>query len=110
MNIAKFFNSLFTHSKEEEAHRLALRNFIYESDIADERRIYSRIDIAFRGDCEDFAFTLKLQIGGEVWHVTLTNGEAHAVLVIDGKCYCNRYRRPISKSDYDGEFNGIMKK
>jgi hypothetical protein len=110
MNLNKFFKLLFTHSKEEEAHRLALRNFIYESDVEDERRIYSRIDIAFRGDCEDFAFSLKLQIGGEVWHVTLDSDEAHAVLLIGDKCYCNRYRRPILKSDYDGKFNRIMEK
>jgi hypothetical protein len=110
LSISKFFKSLFTHTKEEAAHRLALRNFIYESDIADERRIYGRIDIAFRGDCEDFAFTLKIQIGGDVWYVLLPDGQAHAVLVIGDKCYCNRYRRPVSRKRYAGKFLFIMEK
>jgi hypothetical protein len=110
MSIAKFFKSLFTHSKEEEAHRLALRNFIYESDAKDERRIYSRIDIAFRGDCEDFAFSLKIQIGGEVWHVRLPNEQAHAVLVVGDYCYCNMHKRPIRRKKYAGRFLFIMEK
>jgi hypothetical protein len=110
MSLSSFFRGLFIASKEEAAHRLAYSNFIYESDIADERRIYQRIDKPFRGDCEDFAFTLKIQIGGDVWYVLLPDGQAHAVLVIGDKCYCNRYRRPMPQSRYQGEFLFIMKK
>ena len=35
------------------------------------------------GDCDDFAFTLKHHIGGEVWY-TFVDGTPHAVLVKDG--------------------------
>ena len=108
MSLYKFLHSLFVPSIEEQAHRQALANFIYESDIADERRIYTRIDKPFRGDCEDFAFTLQIQIGGDVWYVLLPDGTAHAVLVLNGKCYDNRYKRPMSKSRYRGEFKHIM--
>ena len=109
MSISSIFKSMFVPSVEEEAHRLAYHNFVYEPDVADERRIYERIDLAFKGDCEDFAFTLQIQIGGDVWYVLLPNKTAHAVLVIGDKCYCNRYKRPISKSRYHGEFLFVMK-
>ena len=55
-----------------------------------EYRIYDRIDRPFYGDCEDAAFTLQKQIGGDVWYVLLNNGTAHAALVKNGIVYDNR--------------------
>ena len=93
---------------DTEAHRLALWNFRYEKDIDNEYRIYDSISAPFYGDCEDFAFTLQRQIGGEVYYVLLPDKQAHAVLVVKGICYDNRYKRPLSKKKYRGEFIYIM--
>ena len=94
---------------DSEAHRLALWNFTYEADIDNEYRIYDSIDHPFMGDCEDLSFTLQRQIGGDVWYVILENGDRHAALVKNGIVYDNRSRRPIEKSQYQGEFIYIMK-
>ena len=93
---------------DAEAHRLMLWNFRYEADKDNEYRIYDRIDRPFYGDCEDAAFTLQKQIGGDVWYVLLNNGTAHAALVKNGIVYDNRKARPTLKSDYDGNFRFIM--
>jgi len=65
-SLMSWFKKLFTHTKEENAHKLALSNFVYEADKVNEYRIYDYIDKPFHGDCEDFAFTLQRQIGGDV--------------------------------------------
>jgi len=93
---------------DAEAHRLALWNFKYRADINDELRVYDSISNNFSGDCEDFAYTLRKQIGGDVWYVLLLDGTAHAALVKDGIVYDNINRRPTGVTDYRGQFIKIM--
>lgn len=93
---------------DAEAHRLALWNFTYEADKVNEYRVYNSISSPFTGDCEDFAFTLAQRIGGNIWHIILPDGGRHAALVKSGIVYDNRSRRPIEKSQYQGEFIYIM--
>lgn len=93
---------------DAEAHRLALWNFSYQSDIADEWKVYDRIDQPFSGDCEDFSLSLQKQIGGDVWYVILPDGTAHAALVKNDIVYDNINRRPIGVTDYRGQFIKIM--
>ena len=63
--------------------RVARRNFRYMEDIEGEILAYDRIDREFWGDCDDFAATLKKQIGGDMFAVKY-QGYWHAVLVKDG--------------------------
>lgn len=95
---------------DAEAHRLALWNFQYQDDIADEWKVYDRIDQPFSGDCEDFALTLQWQIGGDVWHVILPSKTPHAALIKSSTVYDNLNKHPIKKENYDGEFLFIMNK
>ena len=97
-------------SKDYSVCNQAKYNFIYESDKADELRLYSRIDRKFKGDCEDFAFTLQKQIGGEVWKVILTEKGMypwHAVLVKDGVVYDYLYEKS-RVDDYPAKFVVVM--
>lgn len=94
---------------DAEAHRLALWNFHYESDINNEWRIYDRIDRPFFGDCEDYSGTLQGVIGGDVWYVILPDKTAHAVLVKNSMVYDNLHKLPVSKGGYDGDFKYIMR-
>lgn len=50
-----------------------------------EQKVNVQVDpeIQLTGDCDDFAFTLKSRIGGEVWY-TFVDDVPHAVLVKDG--------------------------
>ncbi len=98
------------NTTETTIYKTAMTNFIYESDIEDERRIYNTVDRAFYGDCEDFAFTLQKQIGGEVWYVILndrTNYRYHAVLVKDGITYDYLYKSSW-KDNYPAKFMFVM--
>jgi hypothetical protein len=91
----------------ESLYKQATRNFNYEHDIANEYRIYGRIDQQFKGDCEDFAFTLQKQIGGDVHFTYLNGAEPHAVLSLNGKVYdMDGIARPIK--DYPGKLLFIM--
>ena len=67
----------YLSSSDDRAYYEALSNFIYIDDIADEHKAFTRIDSEFQGDCEDFAFTLQLQIGGEVWAFTHNDNVNH---------------------------------
>ena len=95
-------------------YNLALSNFEYVADINQYRveeywARFGRIDRVFRGDCEDFAFTLQYQIGGEVWHVILPKSRLHhAVLVKDYYVYDQIKDSPIPLIEYDGAFLGLM--
>lgn len=93
---------------DSEAHRLALWNFTYEKDKANELRIYDSISSPFAGDCEDFAFTLRRQIGGVVWLIRLEDRSYHAALVKNNLVYDNNSRRPIKRMDYHGRFIRVM--
>lgn len=88
---------------EQDAHRLALWNFRYRPDVENELRVYDRIDQPFEGDCEDFAFTLQRQIGGDVWYIVRAEG-AHAALDVDGIIYDNMSKHPIPRASYPGQF------
>jgi hypothetical protein len=91
----------------ESLYKQATRSFTYEHDIANEYRIYGRIDQQFKGDCEDFAFTLQKQIGGDVYFTYLNGTEPHAVLSLNGKVYdMDGIARPIK--DYPGKLLFIM--
>ena len=95
-------------SLDEEAHRLALWNFKYRADIADEWIIYDRIDQPFFGDCEDLSLSLQKQIGGDVWYVLLPDGTAHAALVKNNMVYDSLFNRPVAQDEYKGTFLYIM--
>ena len=87
-------------SSDDKAYYMALSNFTYVDDIADEHKAFTRIDKPFEGDCEDFAFTLQVQIGGEVWAFTHNDKENHAALVLNGVVYDSLRKHPISIEKY----------
>lgn len=97
----------------EQAFYVAKANFIYEPDKANEIRVYDSIDKPFRGDCEDFAFTLQKQIGGIV--LWMAKGEycaidaPHAVLLVDGVVYDNCADDPIKLEKYKGNLGFVMR-
>lgn len=90
----------FNSSDAEKAYYEALSNFTYVEDVADEHKAFTRIDKSFSGDCEDFAFTLQLQIGGEVWAFTHNDNVNHAALVLNGMVYDSLRKHPILINDY----------
>tara|TARA_X000001388_G_scaffold52616_7_gene38390 strand:+ start:613 stop:996 length:384 start_codon:yes stop_codon:yes gene_type:complete len=90
----------YLSSSDDKAYYEALSNFIYIDDIADEHKAFTSIDKPFKGDCEDFAFTLQLQIGGEVWAFTHNDNVNHAALVLNGMVYDSLRKRPISIEKY----------
>jgi len=92
------------HPYEDEFYT-ALENFTYIEDKPDHETYiaFTEITSPFYGDCEDFAFTLQKQIGGEVWAMTHTAQQAHAVLIVDGIVYDNFFRIPTPIDDYPGE-------
>lgn len=95
-----------------EDHRLAKWNFRYRKEEAgkDEWLMYDRIDKAFVGDCEDFAFTLQNLIDGEVHYTVLdSDGSAHAILIKDGFVYENMRERPYKVEDFKGRIVYEMK-
>lgn len=97
-----------TASKEEKAYYEALSNFTYVDDVEDEYKVYSQIDSPFSGDCEDFAFTLQHQIGGEVWAVSRNTKVDHAVLVTKGYVYDSLKTKPIKTEDYENRLIFVM--
>ncbi len=81
----------------------ALSNFTYKAD--SHEGLWNRfdsIDKPFAGDCEDFAFTLQLQIGGKVMYTKRWYGP-HAVLLKDGLVYDNEINWPVATGDYGSE-------
>ena len=80
----------------------AKRNFTYKPEKVDAWNAYD-YSKPFTGDCEDYAFTLQKEIGGEVWLVRLKN-DYHAVLVKDGISYDFINRVPVMKKHYNGKF------
>ena len=52
------------------------------------------------GDCEDYAFTKKREIGGEVWHVVLPDWRHHAVLLKDAMVYDTLNDVPVPHASY----------
>ena len=95
------------YSPDDEQYFIARKNFHYQSDLVNEYRLYSYIDKPFYGDCEDFAFTLQHQMGGDVWYVLLNYTLPHAVLVKDSIVY--DMNRKYLKSLYPGKFITILK-
>lgn len=97
--------------KDYAIYNQAKYNFVYEADKENELRLYGRVDKRFYGDCEDFAFTLQKQIGGDVWYVILNDKsytQAHAVLVKDGVVYDYLYEKSRI-DDYPARFANIIK-
>ncbi|HAD90959.1 MAG TPA: hypothetical protein DCG36_12425 [Alteromonas macleodii] len=94
------FTAYHSSSSDEKAYYMALSHFIYIDDIADEHKAFTRIDKPFQGDCEDFAFTLQLQIGGEVWAFTHDDSVNHAALVLNGVVYDSLRKHPLSIDKY----------
>lgn len=90
----------YLSSSEDRAYYEALSNFTYVDDVADEHKAFTRIDKPFEGDCEDFAFTLQLQIGGEVWAFTHNDNVNHAALVLNGVVYDSLRKHPVSVEKY----------
>lgn len=98
-------------STEENMFYTAKNNFVYEADKVDEWKIYDSVSEKFSGDCEDFAFSLQNQIGGDVWYVFVeVNGKpsAHAVLLKDGMVYDNNLAHPTPKNAWKGKFGWVM--
>ena len=96
-------------------YQIALSNFEYVSDMNQFRVLdkwHRAYDIRkhFVGDCEDFAFTLQYEIGGEVWYVILPRkvDNQHAVLVKDNWVYDNLHKVPIKLNNYKGQFIGTF--
>lgn len=89
---------------------IAYSNFIYTKDPkgTDPALVYTSINYPFAGDCEDFAFTLQRQIGGDVYYVLHNERGAHAVLEKNGMIYDNLNDTPMSAEEYPGFFVGIM--
>lgn len=81
--------------------------FTYRADIADEHCI-APPGRRFVGDCEDFAYTLQGEIGGEVWHVVLPDGRHHAVVKRDGWVYDNLHKRPVKSGIYPARWLRLM--
>ncbi len=97
----------------QDVFELAYSNFEYVSDInqyrvPDKWVMHTQIDKLFRGDCEDFSFTLQYQIGGDVWYIVLPDKQAHAALVKDGYVYGNLHPFPVELEKYNGEFIGTL--
>lgn len=99
-----------------QQYETALSNFEYVQDINQFRvldRWHRSYDIRkhFRGDCEDFAFTLQYEIGGQVWYVILPRkvDNKHAVLVKDNWVYDNLHKHPVKLENYNGDFVGYFK-
>ena len=90
----------YLSSSDDRAYYEALSNFTYVDDVADEYKAFTRIDRPFAGDCEDFAFTLQRQIGGEVWAFTYDNNVNHAALVLNGVVYDSLRKHPVSIEKY----------
>jgi hypothetical protein len=98
--------------QDHAIYNQAKYNFVYESDKENELRLYERVDKKFYGDCEDFAFTLQKQIGGDVWYVILNDKsytQAHAVLVKDGVVYDYLYKKS-RVDDYPASFLFMLKR
>jgi hypothetical protein len=79
----KRFKAWLSRRRDLKAYRVALSNFTYKKDRWDEWTRFDRTDQPFSGDCEDLAFTLQKQIGGEV-RFCRVGGKGHAVLLKDG--------------------------
>lgn len=98
----------------ESACKQAVRNFTYVPDIANEYKIYDRIDRPFSGDCEDFAFTLQRQIGGDVYYTFVPRETdkgikliAHAVLVLNERVY-DMEGVSIAINNFNGQLLFVM--
>lgn len=91
---------------EEEVFYTALENFTYQLEPTGEDTYlqYTHYDNPFIGDCEDFAFTLQRELGGQVWAVEHDGPIKHAVLIKDGIVYDNFHQQPIRVSEYPTEF------
>ena len=89
----------------EDEFYTALNNFTYVSDVpgAETYTAFTDITEPFYGDCEDFAFTLQKQIGGDVWAMTHTERVNHAVLIVDGIVYDNFFKIPTPLDKYPGK-------
>lgn len=97
-----------TMTPDQKAMWQASANFVYVADVADEWRVYDRIDQPFEGDCEDYALTLQKQIGGKVWYVNHHDRGAHAVLVKNNVTYDFLAGRSMHRDSYPGEFVFVM--
>ncbi|GAA5219309.1 hypothetical protein ACFSJ3_18970 [Corallincola platygyrae] len=76
-------------------------NFYYVADKANEVRIYTDIESRFAGDCEDFAYSLAMKIGGEVWFTYNAKKVPHAVVVTEyGMVFDNELEWPMRKDVY----------
>lgn len=98
----------YLSSTNDKAYYKALSNFTYVDDVADEHKAFTRIDKPFKGDCEDFAFTLQLQIDGEVWAVSRDGNVDHAVLVTNGYVYDSLKTRPVKVENYKNRLIYVM--
>lgn len=90
----------FSTSSDDEAYYRALSNYEHVDDIGDTHTAFTSIDNPIRGDCEDFAFSLKRQIGGDVWAVSRNGNVDHAVLIKNGVVYDSLLSRPSQLDDY----------
>ena len=94
-----------TSFKYQQEHFEALHNFTYKKDDASNSWVmYSTTIRPFKGDCEDFAFTLQNVIGGKVRRVYDPKWGYHAVLVKEGVIYDNNSKFLKLVGDYDGIF------
>jgi len=93
----------------EDIHRIARWNFRYKREESGKNEwiAYESIYHPFQGDCEDYAFTLQKEIGGQVRYTRLPSG-GHAVLVKDGIVYDNMKKRPYPVEDLGTNLGYIL--
>ena len=99
--------------RDSEVFWNAKKNFHYVTDSvqygkSDKWVRFPSVEKRFNGDCEDFAFTMQAQIGGDVWHVIIPSGEHHAILLKGGVIYDNMMPYPVLKSDYSAQWLRVM--
>ncbi|TAA48614.1 hypothetical protein [Corallincola spongiicola] len=76
-------------------------NFEYVTDQDNEVRIYTDIESGFSGDCEDFAYSLAMKIGGTVWFTFNEKKQAHAVVLSEsGFVFDNEKEWPMRQDVY----------
>lgn len=103
-----FFSLLLASCALTPEHKAQLalnKRFVYQDEPTDDWKYLPDVGPA-PGDCEDYAITLQLTIGGELW---IINDGAHMVLVKNRLVYENR-RWPYSSNNITGEHKVISRK
>jgi hypothetical protein len=99
--------ALLSFNVSASIYDVAVSNFKYVADTDGAANVkenlktlvISDVHKSFSGDCDDFAFSLKKEMGGKVWYTILKDEGAHAVLVKDGIVF-DFYKGKMSVNEY----------